>query len=204
MAAPGFQVYAKTDYGIDLTLKEAEAIRNRYFQRYSGLLGWHNTMKSFAHRNGYVRALHGAIRHLPSIYSNDRSIVSQAERQAVNAPIQRFGSDLGLMAMTRFASQADPNHFRLIGFVHDALIMECREGMEEEGAAYLKWAMETPPLQRWFGIESPIPILAECDIATGETSASLVERPDIAAIKPDWWQENEDEQIQLFVSRGLA
>jgi DNA polymerase I-like protein with 3'-5' exonuclease and polymerase domains len=169
MAAPGFQVYAKTDYGIDLTLRQAEQLRDRYFGKYRGLRPWHGTMKKFAHDRGYVRALHGAVRHLPSIYSKDRGIVSQAERQAINAPIQRFGSDLGLIAMIRFTSQMDPDLFRIVGFVHDALIMECREGYEEQGAAYLKWCMETPPLPRWFDIDSPIPILAECDIATGQT-----------------------------------
>lgn len=200
MSAKGFQVYAKTDYGLDLTLKEAEDIRETFFKLYPGLLGWHTTMKDFAAKHGYVRGLHGAVRHLPSIWSTDSGIRSQAERQAVNAPIQRLGSDMGLMAMIRFTSQMPSSHFRLIGFVHDALILEVREGYEEQGAAYLKWAMETPPLERWFGITSPIPIKAEAEIATADTSASLQERPEIRPIKPEWWNDDEDSMIQDFLA----
>lgn len=200
MSAKGFQVYAKTDYGLDLTLKEAEAIRETFFKLYPGLLGWHETMKTFASQHGYVRGLHGAVRHLPSIWSTDQGIRAQAERQSVNAPIQRLGSDMGLMAMIRFTSQMPSSHFRLIGFVHDALILEVREGYEEQGAAYLKWVMESPPLERWFGITAPIPIKAEAEIATGNTSASLQERPELQAVKPEWWNDNEDEVIQQFLA----
>jgi len=203
MSAKGFMVFAKTDYGVDLTLEEAEEWRDNFFRLYAGLPAWHETMKEFAHHRSYVRGLHGALRHLPTIRSNDNGIRSQAERQAVNAPIQRMGSDLGLVAMIRFASQMDPEYFRLIGFVHDALILECKEGYEAQGAAYLKWVMETPPLEKWFGITSPIPILAECDIATGETSASLAERPDIVAVKPPHWNDDEDRMIRRFVEGGF-
>lgn len=199
MSATGFQVYAKTDYNIDLTLEEAENIRNRFFDTYPDLIPWHRTMKSFAHQNGYVRSLHGAVRHLPSIFSNDRGIVAQAERQAVNAPIQRMGSDLGLVGMIRFASQADPEYFRLIGFVHDALVLECKDGYAEQGAAHLKWVMQSCPFKEWFGITPPLPILADAEIATGRTADTLEERQDIEAIKPDWWDDDEERAIHAFV-----
>lgn len=200
MSAAGFQVYAKTDYNIDLTLEQAEALRYRFFETYPDLIPWHRTMKDFAHRHGFVRSLHGACRHLPSIFSNDRSIVAQAERQAINAPIQRMGSDLGVAGMIRFAAQADPEYFRLIGFVHDALVLECKNGYADEGAANLKWVMESLDYKSWFGITPPLPILADAEVGDPDGSAStLKERPDIEAIKPDWWSDDEERAIHMFL-----
>lgn len=200
MSAEGFQVYAKTDYGIDITLDEARALRDRFFRNFDTLESWHATMKEFAHKYGYVRALHGAVRHLPVIYSNDRAIVAMAERQAINAPIQRLASDLGLIAMIRFASQMPADVFRLIGFIHDKLVLECRDEYEELGAAHLKWVMETDPLEKWFGVTSPIPLLGDAEVSTDRSAGNMVERPDIQAIKPEWWDDDEESAIERFMA----
>jgi len=184
MSAGGFQTYAKTEYKIDYNEDECQAIRSGFFDKYAFLPYWHRTMHDFAREHGYVRALHGAVRHVPSIYSDDEAIVAAARRYAVNSPIQRLGSDMGLIGLIRFCHQADPRVMRVTGFVHDALYMEVREDYTEEAAAALKWCMETPPLEEWFGISSPIPIVSDPEI-DGE------ERPDIAAWKPDWWNDDE-------------
>jgi DNA polymerase I-like protein with 3'-5' exonuclease and polymerase domains len=182
----GFRVYAKTEYGVDYTEREAQQLHNGYFQKYSAIRPWHDREKAFAHEHGYVRSLHGATRHLPSIHSDDSAIRALCERQAVNAPIQRFGSDLGLIAFVRLTSQVDPNLMRPIAFIHDQLVCEVRDGYEEQGMGWLKWVMETPPLEQWFGITPPLPITSECEI--GRNAGEIEERPDVVAIRPDWWQ----------------
>jgi hypothetical protein len=137
-------------------------------------------------------------------------IRSGAERQAINSPVQRFGSDLGLMAVIRFAKQADPNLFRVIGFVHDAVLVEARDGYERECMSSLVWAMENQPLEEWFGIRPPLPIKAEADVGInfGETLEMselppLDKRPEwftdmgfdsFDPIKPDWWDDNREEE----------
>lgn len=188
-----FQRVAKTDYGVDYTKAEATATREEYFQTYPALQPWHEKQKEFVHEHGYIEALHGARRHLPSIYSSESGVVMQAERQAINAPVQRFGSDLGLMAMTRFAAQCDSRIIRPCGFVHDQVVAAVKIGHEQEMMSALKWVMQNPPLQEWFGIESPIPLVSdsECGLNMGE----MEEIEGIEAIKPDWWQDNEDEII---------
>jgi hypothetical protein len=45
--------------------------------------------------------------------------------------------------------------------------------------------MENPPLQEWFGIEPPLPIVSDAEV-NGK------ERGDIQAVRPDWWQDDED------------
>ena len=146
-------------------------------------------MRQFVRANGFVRALHGAVRHLPGIWSNDTGIVAGVERQAINSPVQRFGSDLGLMAMARFSAQADPNLFRIIGFIHDALVMEVRDGYEQEGVEALLWAMQSTPLHEWFGITPPLPIMAEAEI--GLNGGGLLEFADLPPVeeRPEWFNQ---------------
>ena len=192
-----FIIYAKTEYNVVYTEKEAQEVRRLYFEKFAALPEWHKRMKDSAFRNTYVKALHFATRHLPSIHSNDDSMKALAERQAVNAPVQRFGSDLGLIAMHRFSSQADPDQFRIIGFIHDALVMEARIDRAEEGASALRWCMETAPLPEWFGLTPPIPLSAEPGIGT--TLGTMEERPDIPAIKPSWWNDNEAEASRRYL-----
>ena len=195
-AVPGFIVYAKTEYGIDYTEQECHDIRRNFFDTYWGLVTWHGTMHRFAEKHGYVRALHGSIRHLPGIRSEDSGIRAAAKRYAVNSPIQRFGSDLGVIAMNRFARQA-PYDIRLNGFVHDALYLEAPEERAEEAASALKWVMENPPLQEWFGIEPPLPIVSDAEIDGKE-------RPDIMSVRPEWWQDDEDavDAVYLQINRS--
>ena len=210
MSAAGFMVYAKTDYGIDYTMQEAEDIRNAFFAKYSRLQPWHKTMTTIVERHEHVRGMHGAIRRLPSIKAvnefnePDSGTRSLAVRQAINSPIQRIASDLGLIAMIRFCRDADANRYNCIGFIHDALIIEAREEDAEEAMSSIKWIMQNAPLSEWFTkkdgspLECPIPILADCSI--GDNLSQMTEREDIEAIMPDWFKPERDMQDQpLFL-----
>lgn len=220
MGANKFRGFAKTDYDVTFTERESFDTRERFFSGYAGLLPWHDRMRQEARATGCVRALHGAVRHLPSIHSSDEVTRASAERQAINSPVQRLGSDLGLIAMSRFAAQADSNIFRMIGFVHDALVLEVRDGYEREGISALLWVMNNAPLQDWFGITAPLPLLAEADI--GLNLGQMLELADLppeekqpawfremgwqdaVPIKPEWWDDRLDldpDQIRIRISR---
>jgi len=189
-----FVQVAKTDYGIDYTIKEATDIRNKFFGQFPGLEPWHDQQKYFAHEHGIIQSLHGGTRHLPSIYSPEWSIMAEAERQAINAPVQRFGSDLGVMAIIRLAAQCDPNVMRPIGFVHDQIICECDPDMAGEAMGWLVWVMENPMLEKMFGIRAPLPIRAEAEFGYSLAETEEVPRADLDIIKPDWWEDNEEEK----------
>lgn len=189
MFAKKFRAFAKTDYGVDYTERESEEARARFFSLYRQLEPWHEAMRRTVRAEGQVRALHGAVRHLPSINSNDKMIQMSAERQAINSPVQRFASDMGIMAMSRFSAQADPDLFRIVGFVHDALVMEVRDGYEAEGIQALLYAMESNPLQEAFGLVPPLPIKADAEI--GLNNGSMLELADLPPVdeRPDWFNE---------------
>jgi DNA polymerase I-like protein with 3'-5' exonuclease and polymerase domains len=79
MMPPGFQAYARTTYGVIMTLEEATKRRDGFFAKYSRLLEWHAESKAFAHARGFIRSPLGRVRHLPLINSKDREMVAQAE-----------------------------------------------------------------------------------------------------------------------------
>lgn len=181
-----FKTYAKTDYGLDFTDEEAMRLREVFFDLYPGLVDWHKKMRELVRKQGYVRALHGAVRHLPSIHSEEEYIRNECERQAINAPVQRFASDLGLMAMVRMVRDFDPDIIRPILFVHDSLVLEVRNDYAEKAPAWVKFYMESNPLESWFGISPPLPIIA--DLAVGQNLGQMDKLKGVKAKAPPFYQ----------------
>lgn len=185
-----FMDYAKTDYGVTFSPREAEAIRERFFALYPDLAEWHKAMKQFVNDNGYVRALHGALRRLPSILSDDEGIRKEVERQSVNSPVQRFASDIGVLALARFVRDCPKDKASPFAFIHDANIIEAREDVAEELAAALRFYMESTPWH-WFDLKPPLPITS--DVSIGMTLGEMEERPDIEAKAPKWYNAEADQ-----------
>jgi DNA polymerase I-like protein with 3'-5' exonuclease and polymerase domains len=186
-----FKDYAKTDYQIELKDREAEAMRESFFESYPGLNDWHWNMKNFAEAHGYVRSLHGGLRRLPDIYSNDEAIQGEAKRQAINAPVQHFASDLGVMGLNRFTRDCPKEVIQPIGFVHDAGYIQAREDYAMEAAASIKFYMETNPLQAWFNLNPPIPLTADVS-GPADNMASMKEIEALESYQPDWYRADLD------------
>lgn len=171
MGAAGFQAFAKTAYGLDLTMQEATNIRNAFFALYSRLLTWHKTYKQFAHQNGYVQSPLGRVRHLPLIHSRDGSVVSTAERQAINAPIQSCLSDLCLWSIAILEEQYAPHGLEIAGMTHDSIYGY----MPEHKATVLQKAvvdvMSNLPIKDTFGWEPQLKF--EADMQAGSMWADL-------------------------------
>ncbi len=190
MGASKFRDYAKTDYGIDYSEDEAQATRDAFFRTYKSLQGWHEAMRQFVVEHKYVRALHGSFRRLPNIDSIDETIVADSKRQAINSPVQRFASDLGLIAMARLNNDMPKDKMAIVAFVHDALFVEAKEEYADEIASNVRYYMENPPLKDMFGIELPIPIVSDASI--GDDFANMEEREDILPIKPEWYESGQN------------
>lgn len=108
-----------------------------------------------------------------------------------NSPVQRFGSDLGLMGVTRFSRDCDHRVMHPCGFIHDAGIIHVREDHVEEAASAVKFYMESNPLREWFGITPPLPLLA--DVAgPGDSLGGMKKMKHVRAIKPDWYNADLD------------
>jgi DNA polymerase I-like protein with 3'-5' exonuclease and polymerase domains/uracil-DNA glycosylase len=179
-----FITYAKTEYGVDYTDEEAQRIRQAFFTMYRNLQRWHQAVRDFAKAHGYVRAYDGRVRHLQSVFSPDDAVAQGAERQAINSPVQAFGSDLGLMAMHLINANVSKKLVRVIGFIHDAIVCVAPEEKAVEAAAAIRHWMENIPLKKLFNFEPSVPIIAEAEVGknlakTIEISASWFNDPKV-------------------------
>lgn len=189
--------YAKTQYGVEFSEEEAQRIREAFFDKYSALPRWHVAMREFAHRYGYVRSYSGRIRHLPMVESEDQMVQQEAERQAINSPVQEFGSSLGIMAISRLHEEVDSRYLAPVAFVHDAIYCWVPYQYLEWGAKTLKHYMQTNPLEEWFNLRMKCPIVA--DVSFGLNLGDTHEMEGFTLDKPydfgQFWDEEKQSGI---------
>jgi len=161
MSAKKFMEYARDKYQTTLTPEEAKDFRDRFFAKYSGLPMWHQRQRVYVRQYGCVKGPNGRIRHLPDIMSPDESVRAQAERNAINSPVQGFGSDMTMMAVIALHSMFKPEELRIVGTVHDAILMEVREDLADKILDIIRPVIEHPPLLDKFGVEIPLPIVTD-------------------------------------------
>lgn len=151
------------NYGVRVTEAEAQAARKAFFAEFPGLLPWHGAQRRFAHKHGYVVSPIGRVRHLPDIHSAVDGVAHEAERQAINSPVQGFASDMALWAMTIIAYKFEKLGLtaRPIGAVHDAVNFEIPEDEMAIALPIIKDTMESLPLFEVFGVDLNVPIIAD-------------------------------------------
>lgn len=177
-----FREYAETTYGLVLTVKEAQMMRKRYFEVYAGLIAWHDRQRKIVKAVKQVRTLSGRIRHLPQIDSPDDSLAHQAERLAINSPIQGFGAELGLMAISEIDAYFNNDIVKLVGTIHDAIVGYVKIGHELAALRRIQMIMESPKVMRKMGIDFPLPIVA--DVSIGNWGIGHEMKDDFRNIKP--------------------
>jgi uracil-DNA glycosylase family 4 len=164
MGARKFKVYAKEKYGVEVTDEEAQAYRRAFFDQYASLLPWHDRQRRIVRNLASVTSPIGRVRHLPAINSTDDMVVGEAEREAINSPVQGLAADLTVLSMVQLQATLDPRIARVIGNVHDSIMLEVREEHAEEVAAQVKHVMENLPLKKMFGWSPTVPIEAEVSV----------------------------------------
>src|SRR5690606_19881442 len=157
-----FKIYARDNYGVTLDDKQARASREFYFATFRDLEAWHERQRRFARRNGYVRTLSGRKRRLPAaMLAEDTPERREAERQAINSPVQSFANELNLMAALQLREEYSRKVVRICGTVHDAILLRVRNDYVEEVHNRLLEIMRRPKLMDEFGIDIFVPIEGE-------------------------------------------
>lgn len=167
MSSKTYQEYAK-GYGMNITLEEAEDIRDDFFNSYPRLLDMHKKFVEYAKKYGYTYSPIGRKRFLPNLKSKNWKDVSEAERQAINTPVQGFASDLVISALADILEDEslDKSKYKIIGSVHDAILVEADEDVAEEYAQKVKEHMENPSILEICDIEITVPLIADIEIGS--------------------------------------
>lgn len=148
MSPGGFQSYAATAYDVSLTLAEAQAVHSAFFEMWDGMRQWHERAKRWAYERGYVTSPIGRTQWLSDLYSKSSFKSSHAERNALNSPVQGFGSDLMQMAAASIMGTL-PGYplprvegANVVATVHDEICIEVPEDRWQEILIECKRRME--------------------------------------------------------------
>jgi DNA polymerase-1 len=159
---------AKVKYGIDFSENEAKDARKTFFDMYPGFLKWHARQRRLVHHFGRVESPLGRIRHLPDIFSGDENVVAEAERQAINSPVQSMASDMNLLALIILTKKFKGMGLRayVLGAIHDAINFEIHNDDLAVALPIIKTTMENLPLRRMFGVNIDVPIISDLKVGS--------------------------------------
>ena len=146
---------------LEITQSEAKEIIARYFERFPKVKQYINDTIAGARRDGYVATLTGRRRYLPDINSRNQNIRGNAERQAINMPIQGTAADMIKIAMIRLDTSIREKKMksRMLLQVHDELVFEVPREEEEKMTALV-----TDGMQNAMTLSVPIKV----DVGTGK------------------------------------
>lgn len=160
-----FKLYARDNYGVNVTDLEAQASREAFFDLYQDFNDWHKRQRSYARKHGFVPSLSGRKRRLPAARSPfDTPQRREAERQAINSPVQSFANDINLMALLQLCKEFPRSIVRVVGTVHDAILLMVKEEYCKQVHDRLLEIMSGPELFKVFDIELNVPIEADANI----------------------------------------
>lgn len=163
MQENGYREYARTSFGLSLTAEQAHSDREAFFDTYK-LIPWHEEYVAMARRDLQVTSPLGRIRHLPLINSKDWKVRSQAERQAVNSPVQSCLSDLCYWAMTKIRAEFTMDEVWIAGNTHDNLYGYVPEKYAIDRIKRMKEIMEDLPIKKTFHWDHQIPFTVSCEM----------------------------------------
>ncbi len=141
-------LYGKTAFtlakDIGVSRKEAERFIEAYFARYPKVRSFIDETIAKARETGTVRTLLGRLRRLPDLRSKNFPVRMEAERQAMNTPVQGSAADLIKQAMIDLHRELASRKMRsrLILQIHDELLLEVPEAEAEKARALVREAME--------------------------------------------------------------
>ncbi len=110
---------------------EAQAMIDRYFQRFPGIQRYIVSTLEQVRGQGYSQTLFGRKTWFPRIGSQNQAERQGSERAAINAPIQGTSADIIKRAMARMLpalADAGLPQVRMLLQVHDELVFELPEG----------------------------------------------------------------------------
>ncbi|MDB5671038.1 MAG: polA [Alphaproteobacteria bacterium] len=131
---------------LSTTAEEAQAIIDRYFERFPGIPNYMTATLEKVRETGFTTTLFGRKTHFPSIRAKNQGERQGAERAAINAPIQGTCADIIKRAMVRMRPELEREGLgavRMLMQVHDELVFEVPEAAADHATAVIRRVMET-------------------------------------------------------------
>ena len=156
-------IYGISAFGLaqqlDCPRAEARQLIDDYFAAFPGVIRYIEKQKEIARQRGYAETLFGRKRYLPDILSNNATVRSFAERNAVNAPIQGTAADIIKIAMVAIHRRLKEENLKaqMIMQVHDELNFNVPEAEIERVRTIVVSEMQN-------AVHLSIPLIADCGV----------------------------------------
>lgn len=130
--------YGLSAFGLSKQLRiensEAKQLMTDYFERFGAVREYLRGVVDQARKDGYTETIFGRRRPFPDLASNNRVLKQNAERAALNAPIQGSAADILKIAMLGVAADLRDRSLKsqLLLQVHDELVFEVAKGELDE------------------------------------------------------------------------
>ncbi len=163
-------LYGLSAFGLSqatqMTREQAKAFIKNYFAQFPKVKDYIDKAKKEALKKGYVETLFGRKRFLPALKSGGFRARLQAEREAINAPLQGTVADLMKLAMIKLNAllkDYPEGTGYLILQIHDELLFEIKEEYLKEIAPKIKNIMENI-----FPLDVPLKVDVKMGISWGQ------------------------------------
>ena len=156
-------IYGISAFGLaqqlDCSRTEAKQLIDDYFAAFPRVISYIESQKELARQRGYAETLFGRKRYLPDITSQNATVRSFAERNAVNAPIQGTAADIIKMAMVSIHRRLKEEGLQaqMIMQVHDELNFNVP-------AAEVERVREIVVTEMQNAVHLSVPLIAECGV----------------------------------------
>lgn len=157
-------IYGMSAFGLSERLgigrKEAAEFIEAYFRQYPGIKRYMEATIAETRAKGYAATLYGRRCYVPGINDRNGSVRTNAERAAINAPIQGTAADIMRMAMvaTYRALKEQGMEACLLLQVHDELVLEVPEEKAEATGKLVQYCMQ-------HAANLDVPLLVEVGVA---------------------------------------
>jgi DNA polymerase-1 len=127
-------VYGLSAFGLSKQLRieqsEAKQLMTEYFARFGAVRDYLRSSVAQARIDGYTETIFGRRRPFPDLTSPNRVLRENAERAALNAPIQGSAADIMKIALFRIHGEflAQRLQSRVLLQIHDELVVEVATG----------------------------------------------------------------------------
>lgn len=145
---------------IGMSISEARDFINKYFETYPEVKTYMDEVVETCKKQGYVSTLLNRKRYIPTINDKNFMVRQQAQRYAMNTPIQGTGADILKLAMIEVDKAFKEKNLKsqMILQVHDELIFDVFEDELEEVMSLVKEKMENC-------IKMDVPLIVEGNYA---------------------------------------
>lgn len=145
---------------IGMSISEARDFINKYFETYPEVKTYMDEVVETCKKQGYVSTLLNRKRYIPTINDKNFLVRQQAQRYAMNTPIQGTGADILKLAMIEVDKALKEKNLKsqMILQVHDELIFDVFEDELEEVMSLVKEKMENC-------IKMDVPLIVEGNYA---------------------------------------